>query len=85
MKDARITEYWLSPRDEYGDALDVFFVDSVTEAREEYHYVKDEFAAEAKYWTLEKVVRTYESDGEMTSESITDATAELFPRSYQKS
>ena len=67
----QITEWWAAPLDRYGDPLEVYYCDSRTEAI----LTRGRFEAdhvEAEEWRLEKVVRRYESDGNLVDEHVTE-------------
>lgn len=65
----QVTEYWVSPLDEYGDSLEVYYCSNRKEAVSEKE-LRAEDHPDAVEWRLEKVVRNYYPDGEIKSETI---------------
>jgi len=67
----QVTEYWVSPLDQYGDSIDVYYCDTRQEAAAERANRADDHPS-AKCWALEKVIRRYYDDGELASETVVD-------------
>ncbi len=67
----QVTEWWVMPLDEYGDSIEVYYCDSKREAKAE-RVKREESHPDAAEWMLEKVVRRYESDGDIRSELVTE-------------
>lgn len=65
----QVTEWWLSPLDRYGDALEVYYLDSRAEAVAE-HASRLGDHPDAEAWRLERVVRRYRSDGDLADEAV---------------
>ena len=65
------TEYRVSPLDEYGDIIDVFFFESKREALKDKPRVLGAYP-EASGWLFEKNLRKYASDGELLDDTYID-------------
>jgi hypothetical protein len=66
----QITEWWVTPLDEYGDSIEVYYCDSKREAKAEREQ-REYDHPDAAGWLLEKVVRRYREDGDLRSEKVT--------------
>lgn len=67
----QVTEWWVTPLDEYGDSIEVYYCDSKREAKAEREQ-RGEDHSDVAEWMLEKVVRRYRSDGDLAAENVTE-------------
>ena len=65
------TEWWVAPLNEYGDSEEVYYCDSMREAKAERESRSKDHPG-ASEWRLEKVVRQYYSDGDIAGEKVTE-------------